>query len=350
MFTSNTTLVLGAGASAQFGFPLGKDVHKSLIYGIGRLLEEAQQEKFPRISHSIGTQNVEAFNRQPLKALVSYLTSPLARKLLPSDFPHDSVPNLVFDFYEALDRQTFDTLDRFIRDNPRHNFLGKVLLAHQILLRMYEHDDQQMCLRSFAKREYDERRNWYQQLTNLIREGSHRKPASIVENNRLCVVTFNYDLSLEQALSTSLADTEIHQGIDYRDVVEILHVNGGPTDLPDVVTNVGKFVLESAQDIHLVDEDVANDGEEVRARARSAIENSARIYVMGFHFDPSNVSTIGLSDTPTKGRIFCLNFDGYLGVKQKMLQLGIPIENISAGSPNEPLFIDQALENGFLEQ
>ena len=137
-------------------------------------------------------------------------------------------------------------------------------------------------------------------------------------------------------------------------------MNGTPAELPAVVTDVGKFILECAQNFHLAQEVAGSEVEEVRINARSALSNAERIYLIGFHFDPSNLSAIGMQEDlpPSKvlqgglrmERAFCLNFNGHLGLNQKMLRLGIPESGIRAGSPDVPLYINQALDEGFLEQ
>ena len=63
--------------------------------------------------------------------------------------------------------------------------------------------------------------------------------------------------------------------------------------------------------------------EKVRARARDAISKAERIYVIGFQFDPYNISAIGLQEINRDNRAYCLNFDGHLGLQQKMGRLGI---------------------------
>ncbi len=93
-------------------------------------------------------------------------------------------------------------------------------------------------------------------------------------NNKLHVVTFNYDHSLEQALETSLAETERHQGADYTKAVSIFHVNGTPSKLPTVVADIGQFILECAQSFRLTQEAAGSEVEMVRAKARSAISNA----------------------------------------------------------------------------
>ena len=71
---------------------------------------------------------------------------------------------------------------------------------------------------------------------------------------------------------------------------------------------------------------------------------------MGFHFDDANVTTIGLGDVATKSRIFLHNFDGHRGVRQRFLKLGCKQDHIIEGTPEQQAFIDQAIDQGFLEQ
>lgn len=127
-------------------------------------------------------------------------------------------------------------------------------------------------------------------------------------------------------------------------------MNGTPLELPPVVDNVGNLILECAQTFNLVEEAAGSELEQVRARARNAIYNAERVFFLGFNFDPSNVSAIGLQDAQNREPMFCLNFDGNLGLKRRMIRLGIPEHQIHSGSRDNPLHIEQALDDGFLEQ
>ena len=356
MFDRPTVIVLGAGASADFGFPLGEKLRDQIISGIGALKKGYESSDFPSLPPT-SAQNVGFFKKDPFRALAAYIVRPLARPYLPENLKHEQMARL-FEFHDVMKSQTHDTVDRFVWENPRYEFIAKVLISQQIMLGMYDWEEQQLRLKSFSDWEYGERRNWYHKLINLIRDGA--QDGQSLANNKLHVVTFNYDHSLEQALGTSLANTEIHHGADYTKAVSILHVNGTPAELPALVTDVGKFILECAQNFHLAQEAAGSEVEEVRINARSAISNAERIYLMGFHFDPSNLSAIGMQEDLSSlqvlqgglrmERVFCLNFNGHLGLNQKMLRLGIPESRIRTGSPNAPLYINQALDNGFLEQ
>ena len=348
VFEKQTTIILGAGASVQCGFPLGGELHSEILIGIGQFERQAQSNS-PWGLPSIGTQNAEEFKDKPFMSLAAYLSSSHARELLPPNLPSSTPGEALIVFRNDLRDQPHDSIDRFIRDNPQHQFIGKLLLCQNILLPMYSYSNGIYELKKFSEREYHGRRNWYNKLVNLVSEGASSHKA--LNENKLYIVTFNYDLSLEQSLINTLFNAEIHRGgSNYQDVVKVLHVNGKPTELPKKIGNVGEFLLNTAAGLHLVEEEVGSDLEETRMKARSAIANSARVYIMGFHFDEANIRTIGLRDASEKSRIFCQNFDGHLGVKNQILDLGIQEEAIMSGSQESPLHIDQAIDNGFLQQ
>ena len=348
MFENPTTIVLGAGASLQYGFPLATTMRSDILKGIGRLESHVQNNPMRGLP-VLGENNASSFKHDTFVALASYLAHPRNRELLPPNFLWQDRPaESLIAFRDDLARETHDSVDRFIRDNPKHQFIGKALIGLCVLLKMYTPNDNCFSLRKFTDRNMGGRRSWYQQLVNQIREGARN--SADLKRSRLSIVTFNYDLSLEFALAGLLGDTELHKGADYRGAVDIMHVNGMPADQPDRVFDVGKFLLTCGSGLRLVDEEVEANVNDVRSKACCALVASRRIYILGFHADDANVAAIGLRDVPDKGRVFCHNFNGHKGVTQRIHKLAVPEQNIMMGSVQAPVFIDEALDNGFLEQ
>ena len=346
MFNSPTVIVLGAGASAPFGFPLGSDLWKDILADLNSLQQEVDREtplRQLRRNHPI---SVDEFAKKPHSSLAHFLHSSLTEHLIGRQI---TVRELL-EFKTEFEIASHDTIDRFLRDNPSQLEIGKILLAQHILLKMYGRDDNrnQMTLRTFTNREYANHRNWYQLLTNRIREGT--SSAEQLKKNSLTIVTFNYDLSLEIALGQMLGGTENHSGAKLADVVDILHVNGKPAQIPNSISNVGEFIITAANSLNIVEEKIDSELTEIREKAKSAINSADRVYIMGFHFDPSNIESIGLGDHPHKAKIYSLNFDGHAGVEQRIMQLGIQKTNIKSGSPGNKLHIHTAIDQGFLEQ
>jgi len=352
MLEPNTVIVLGAGASAPFDLPLGDQLYKSLIKQLGAWDEKLRQPDRPFSVRPFSVHNVEYFRRDPIGSLVAYLNSPLSQEFLPNNFDRQSVPRILVEFLEQLRSQTSDTIDRFIHDNPGHQLIGKILLAQNIILPMYDHPKDSapisyMTLRTFAERDFGPRRNWYHKLINLMRLDASDGEA--VSNNGLTIVTFNYDLSLERALESSLGSTERHATADWKKAVRILHVNGGPTSLEPRITDAGRFIVESARSISLVEEEPDDHLHSVRGQARHAIQKANKIFIIGFDFDSTNVATIGLTN-PRNSKVYCLNYDGNSGLANRIRGLGISDANVKAGAPDNPLHIDRAIDEGFLRQ
>lgn len=349
MFDDNTVIVLGAGASVQFGFPLGAELYGQIFSELNQLSSAAKKGSPFSSRDYLAHRQIELFDKMPVRALAQYLSMPSSQQHLPHDQQHDKLYQQLLDLPDRLRQNTQDTIDVFLNDNPSFRFVGKALLSSLIFLKMYELDEENgsLILKSFSDREYGERRNWYHQLIGRIRHGASN--GASLKSNKLTVITFNYDHSLEQALETSLTNTERHTGVDYRNVVKILHVNGTVPAFPFMIKDAGKFVLQSARDFVLIDEDAGSKIQKQRMEARQAIKEAKTAYVMGFHFDPSNISAIGLNHSQ-KNSTYCLNFDGNLAVNREIAQLGIRQSQISSGTSSSKLHIDTALANGFIQR
>jgi hypothetical protein len=114
VFANQTTLILGAGASNQFSFPLGESIYNELIVDID-YLKKYVKGKRSNAFLNVGEFNAEEFKRQPLVSICSYLLRSSADYMLHGIA---SPAQSMFDFGDALKKQTHDSPDRFIRDNP----------------------------------------------------------------------------------------------------------------------------------------------------------------------------------------------------------------------------------------
>lgn len=353
MFERDTVIILGAGASAQFGFPLSIDIFKSLEPLMAATRKGYDDHpsyfKFP-----CGVNNFDFFYRKPIQALICYLNhNPVTHNYLTEDLTGKKSINSLLRFYSDFKSSTQDTIDLFLSENPQHQKIGKLIISLLIMMKMYESHSDFGRLKSFSERDYKDRRNWYHKLINHIRHGAIDGPS--IAENKLTIITFNYDLSLEQALKDRLSKTEIHQDGNYKDVVKILHVNGYSQNLPKNLTNAGDFVVQCAKNFHLVGEKVESSLQDIRHQATRAMENAERIYVLGFNFDRSNISAISLDRVHKRGtdydrsHIYCHNFDGNLGLNQKIKGIKIPDTNILSGTKKDALHIDQVIDDGFFE-
>lgn len=352
MFDHNTVIVLGAGASAHFGFPLGVTLRNEIVKGIQSIKGASQSGLMFSDPYSVN--NARYFYKNRFRALITCLGHPLHKNLTPFDRQNENALAVLCKFLEAFQYTSEDTIDAFLLDNPDHSKIGKILLAMQVLLEMFYSDDQEKYrLKPFAARDVfggrRPRRNWYSQLFNVIRKWDRYSDDEA--QGKLTFVTFNYDWSLDLALKHGLNDTQAHRDRDLASEIEILHVNGAPSAPPQLLENAGQYILESAEELYLIDEAVDSNLKEIRRNARQAIAVASRVYVIGYDFAKTNNETIGISGVAMPNKIFCMNFDGNVGLDNRIQNLGIPKGNIMGPKLGTDFrFIDEAINDGFLER
>ncbi|MEM1158534.1 MAG: hypothetical protein AAF571_12280 [Verrucomicrobiota bacterium] len=270
MIFKDTVFVLGAGASAHYGFPTGKTLVKNIT--------DLCSYDF----HSNGRK------KQMLIDQMGYRQEQL------------------YQFGDRLESSNVISIDRFLAqqsESDRH--LGKILIALELLpieeLPIYSEDLDMPDL--------------YKTLLNyLMPQGA----LSGIKNNRVTIVSFNYDRSLEHYLASSLSAlygaslAECYDyftpwdGVDFK-YPEIRHVHGsfGQLDGDSKLGGLMKYgstdfsngypasiIEKAAQNIRIVSEQSVGTNLEI---IRNRINNADQICFLGFSFDPENLHAIGLS-------------------------------------------------------
>ena len=155
------------------------------------------------------------------------------------------------------------------------------------------------------------KRCWYRQLYKAI--DTHLED---FHNNKLSVITFNYDRSLEHFIYTSLrsdnldkSEAEIAQAANS---LEVLHVHGRLGYLPwqnqphdpadcEVPFNTHDGLPDAAKAskyIKIIHEADISDTE--FAKARGLLRDAERIYIIGFGFDQTNLKRLGIKDVVSR--------------------------------------------------
>lgn len=258
MIKTPTVFVLGAGASAPYGFPTGSELIEDVIHING------------------GQGNESRFG-----------------------YPEEKIQ----DFCDRLAGSFTDSIDVFLEKNSQYQTLGKRMIAHKI--------------KECEKPEHIRMRNrgdnielWYDKLLNVMDDSKHLEQFS---DNAFSVITFNYDRSLEEFLYQSLCNRySSASGEDVaRQLCEIpfLHIHGSLGVLPwqseflkwDVPENpvpvpygepidVG-IAFRSAENVRIIsDEDV--DSLEVVHLAKQQLLAAKSIYFLGFGYHKTNIERL----------------------------------------------------------
>lgn len=273
MINEPTVLVLGAGASCPYGFPTAR--------GLKRLICDA----FP------GPEEGAASEQLADRAGCD-----------PIDF---------WNFREAFLRSGQPSIDAFLEHRPDFLKAGKIAIAY--------------CLVPFedeaALYDFDEigDRNWYEHLAVKL-SGSFDDFGF----NRIGIITFNYDRSLEHYLVTSLQNLHgrsLADSVAALERIPIVHVYGqlGINPYPGcmVRTTTPEFkrsgcrrylpdrddewlVAQAAEGITLVHEQGAQDNV---AAGRDLLTAAKRICFLGFGYHSLNVSRLQI-DTENAGSKF----------------------------------------------
>ena len=295
MIKRKTVLVLGAGASAPYGFPSGQKLVDDVCAGLSKP------------SNQFFTQ-LEGYGFDGSKVIA---------------------------FRDALHKSAQPSIDVFLEHRPEFLELGKTAIAASLI--PYEVEDNLFGVE----------RNWYKYLWK------HLGPSLLedVAPSRLSVITFNYDRSLEHFLFTSLKNSfDLTDEKAARYVVQgipIMHVYGKLGDLPHMGGNAtrpytpgGKplsaaTVHSTRSAIKIISEGVNNDVE--FAWAKKQLHEAEVICFLGFGYLTENLRRLGIaerSDALVWGSAYRMGdgekaaVDALFRQQQRPIQLGFEVQDV----------------------
>ncbi len=182
MIKKRTVLVLGAGASQPYGLPLGSELKKEILDGI----PSEGNDLFRRLQ----------------------------------DLGNDS--DEIASFHDNLLNSDQPSVDAFLEHWPEFLNMGKQTMAACLIPK---ENKSQFAFRS---KEGD---SWYQYLVGKLNVTSPDK----FMKNKLAIVTFNYDRSIEHYLFTTIKSRYDFQDKECADLINeipIIHVHGSLGNLP----------------------------------------------------------------------------------------------------------------------
>lgn len=257
MITHDTVLVLGAGASKPYGFPIGRE----LLFKIKQAL----------------------MNRSPDKR---HLWGKL--RTLGMD------EGVISEFLSALIYADPPSVDTLLEKRREFLTVGKLSIALSLI--PYEHEN---YLFNVGKSD-DMPASWYRYLMDKLGAENCEE----FKNNKLSIITFNYDRSLEHYLYTALKN---RYGINDKDCFEcfssipIIHVHGSLGQLPWQRGNycrpyendlpLQEIALASTQIIVMSEKD---DNAPIFLRAYELMNKASKIFFLGFGYHDTNLRRLGL--------------------------------------------------------
>ena len=177
MITYPTVLILGAGASCPYGFPTGEELKNTIC----KILLDP---------------------KEPITQLINN-----GRESLSPD---------ISKFVTSLRQSGQYSIDAFLEKRREHEIIGKMSLAAVLFYRERQ-----------SRQYFNQNNCWYQRFyKNLIENcaGIDDFP-----NNKISILTYNYDRSLENYLFTSLKHTfgvDDKKCAEQMDKFNIIHLHG----------------------------------------------------------------------------------------------------------------------------
>jgi hypothetical protein len=256
MISIPTVLILGAGASNDYGFPCGEVLKQLILSGLGSAVQHSQ---FPsnadgRILHELGFTQTE-----------------------------------IRDFVNAFNFSGTVSIDAFLEHRSDLIKLGKTAIA--LFLCPFEHVDELF-------RKVEGRQDWYRYLYDRMKTAFDD-----FGTNKLSVVTYNYDRSFESYLFTALQNGFGRSEREVASVLEkipVVHLHGqlgtppwqGLADSRPYEPHKTSPEIKLASDgIRIIHEpDLAGDPS--FTRAEQLIEAAQRVIFLGFGYDQTNLKRI----------------------------------------------------------
>jgi hypothetical protein len=264
MIRQPTVIVFGAGASSSYGFPFGDQ----MIQKIHQQLNPKQNTWIPKlIECGISDEKIEEFR----KALL--LSQPYS-------------------------------VDSFLEHRPEFIEVGKLIIALSLI-------PMESDYRLFPDGSASS--GCYRYIFNQMKSGT----AGYKEfnDNKLSIITFNYDRSFEHYLYTAFQNT---YGISFDECtavlreVPIIHVHGTLGKLPWQSSDAGEEKRDYIPETDIKDIQIAaaqikiiSEGSDTSEEFKTAIQylhGAEKVYFLGFGYNSTNLSRLKINKMPTEMR------------------------------------------------
>ena len=251
MIKTETLFILGAGASAPFGYPIGIELR--------RLICER--------SHN------------PI----------IIRVLNPQQEIEPWYSDKVNQFVDEFTKSGLYSIDSFLENRNEFMDIGKIAIASYLI----------PCEKDQRLRE--EPGNWYMYLYDRLKTSFDN-----FDKNAISFITFNYDRSLEQFFYEALKcqfNKNQNECVSKLNNIPIVHLYGQLGSLPWQKPSGREYcynpryshgIREAVNDIKLITQERAvNESREFQTAYR-LIKKAQNIFILGFSFDETNLERLNI--------------------------------------------------------
>jgi len=202
MIKKPTVLILGAGASNPYGYPVGSGLKEEILN---------------KIDFKINSR-VNIFRKMFKTPGYRYFENILGDEFL------ENLETLI-NFRNSFEGSNRSSIDAFLENRDEFRKVGKLAIAGELI----------HC-ENFHKRNIGSNWNWFEYLHDSVMMKGCYSVEEYCENNKINIITFNYDRSFEHMLINALKETygadENYCAKNIRNNIKIIHVHGQIDYLP----------------------------------------------------------------------------------------------------------------------
>lgn len=338
MIRSETVLIVGAGASCELGFPSGTDLLAKVANALDiRFDHFSQKYGSPGVMHAYRAHH--ALNN-PEEDINNYLHA--GWRLRDAARIARSIDN-------ALDQNSGD---------PKLELAGKLAISEQIIkseksskIKSTDRDANLINLSNITD-------TWLFQLGQILTTDVRRNEIEEIFE-KIKIITFNYDRSIEKTVPTFLRDAyglNVEESLQLARKLEIFHPYGYLGKLPDQYGHGGISYGSSSYDLTLLAQGIKTFGEEIEKNnelvaMRNFLGEAKRIVFLGFGYHRPNMSLLspnnGLTAGDLYGTVFAESNAAIDTIRGDLKKMAVGINGLNF--PIEPKLIDLTCSD-FLKQ
>lgn len=340
MFNSPSSIVVGAGASFDFGLPLGGELWNEIVTRCRQTLSVVSDDSLSR------TRSISAIADE------CRASDPVTFAFL-SNLPDTSLTctTVLYSLMNAIDRaDVHPSVDDFIRDNQSFGNPLRALIAGILFTGLYDRPGNTWHLKSSLlertiptpqrrRNAADERPppalNWIRAMVGQFRQMLGPK---IVPRFPVRVVNFNYDRLFAHVARHFWNNAEA-QYADFDKCFEFIYPYGSFSELPDTVHDAGEWLLEQSRNLKTADAYTKNKGSHLEATVRL----SDQIFLIGFSCGKANADLLNISERGDGSALYAQNYGGK-DVRLARYLASINADAVDNGSMSE------LVSNGFFDQ
>jgi hypothetical protein len=308
MFKDNTVFVIGAGASHEFGLPVGET-----------LMKQIKQNSFFRLDHF------------RVKEGISEIYQCILDRHAETPHEIDARMEAMSEIHRAIDLA--GSIDEFINRHYDDSLIaeaGKLQIAYAISeAERLNHLSGERDKSKGILNVHDFSYTWMQTFAQMLFDGVRNDQVHTIGQN-ISIICFNYDRCIQHYLTTAIAQTfrgvSKTQALDIVQQIKIIHPYGSLGSLKD-----HPFGSEATPErIRAMSENIVTWSEsqasDISPKIQEAMTNASTVVFLGFAFAPQNMKLLevenGFDGTFREVEAFATAY-GYNAVINERLQAKI---------------------------